>query len=43
MAFGLMGSTVGKNPIEAPTPYGYNGSKLGTKLDFNAISKRAHL
>ena len=33
----------GENPIEAPTPYGCNSSKLGMKLGFNATSRRAHL
>ena len=37
-----MGSTVGKTPTEAPTPYGCNSSRLGTTLDINATSRRVH-
>ena len=39
----LNGVDGGENPIEAPTPYGCNSCKLGTKLDFNATSRCAHL
>jgi len=39
----LRGSTAGETPIEAPTPYGCNSGKLGTKLDSHSTSKRAQL